>query len=505
MRKFKKPTINYNLFIILFFLFPSITQAVSPTKIQGIFNGEKTNKILFYETKDTEYFSIRNIAELCGADLYWYSITGKVVFKINNQNIVFYFNSRKININSQQINFIKPTLIFKDVTYIPLEFLESKYFKNLAKLNCTFNRNSKLLILESITNVLNPRIYEEPGLTKIIFELTEDLKYSINSDFPKNVTINFYKGFLEKNEIEYNGYLLKNIKLYNENNTGICKLFLRNNIKDIKNEYVTKPDYKLIIKIYGEKPEEITEISSETTVGLTTFYIQDKQNLQKRKIKIVLDPGHGGEDPGAVGPNNIKEKDLNLNIALYLKDLFDKEKFDVFLTREEDVFIPLIDRTNFANEKNADIFISIHCNASPNKNKKGFEIYFLSEKASDPEALATQNLENSVVKLEGPPTEEKIKLQEILWSMATVEFMNESSKLCYHITQNVVKRLKLENRGIKQAGFFVLRGASMPAVLVECGFITNPIEEAKLNMKNFQKQIADSIYNGLQEYLKNYE
>lgn len=231
--------------------------------------------------------------------------------------------------------------------------------------------------------------------------------------------------------------------------------------------------------------------------------------LSAQPIKIVLDAGHGGEDPGAIGPNGTHEKDINLAIVKELEKLFkeqssgdDGKKIEVLLTREEDVFVPLVDRTNFANEKSADLFISVHCNASMKRTTGGYEVYFLSENATDPEAIATQILENSVVELEKKSDKKRSKLQELLWSMIVNEFINESAELCHFTTLEIPKRIKVENRGVRQAGFYVLRGAQMPAILVECAFLSNPAEEAKLKNPRIQKQIADGLYTAIKNYLK---
>jgi N-acetylmuramoyl-L-alanine amidase len=225
-----------------------------------------------------------------------------------------------------------------------------------------------------------------------------------------------------------------------------------------------------------------------------------KKKFERKKI-IVVDAGHGGKDFGTVGANGIKEKDLNLDIAYELKSIFDKnDDFEVILTRKDDTFIPLVERTNIANENNADLFISIHCNANFDRNVSGFEVYCLSQKATDSEAAATAVLENSVLELEGKPNKKHKHLQEVLWSMAMNTFMNESSELSAFICSQASGRLKIPNRGVKQANFYVLKGAQMPSVLVESAFLSNYSEEAKLCTKSFRVSVADSIYEGLIRY-----
>jgi N-acetylmuramoyl-L-alanine amidase len=192
---------------------------------------------------------------------------------------------------------------------------------------------------------------------------------------------------------------------------------------------------------------------------------------------------------------------LNLDIAYELKSIFDKDyDFKVILTRKDDTFIPLAERANIANKHKADLFISIHCNTNLDRNVSGFEIYFLSEKATDSEAAATAVLENSVIELEGQPTKKHAMLQKMLWSMTMNEYMNEASELSAFISSQANGRLKIPNRGVKQASFYVLKGTQMPSVLVESDFLSNYAEEARLNTKNFRTSVANSIYEGVIRY-----
>ena len=216
---------------------------------------------------------------------------------------------------------------------------------------------------------------------------------------------------------------------------------------------------------------------------------------------IVIDPGHGGKDPGAIGPRGTKEKDVVLKIAHKLaKELHKNLKTRVILTRYHDIFLPLAERTAIANREKADLFISIHCNASLKSRTKGFEVYFLSDKASDEEAQAVANMENAVMALE-ERTEERNELSSILWSLAMNEFMNESSEICSLVSSQVDNHIRsMDNRGVKQAGFTVLRGAKMPSILVEAEFISNRSGERRLKSSKFQKKLVESICAGVKEY-----
>ena len=246
-----------------------------------------------------------------------------------------------------------------------------------------------------------------------------------------------------------------------------------------------------------EEMEEVPPPEPEITAPVAPVAEAKRARIRT----IVIDPGHGGKDPGAIGRRGTKEKNVVLKIAHKLaKDLHKNLKTRVILTRYHDIFLPLAERTAIANREKADLFISIHCNASLKSRTKGFEIYFLSDKASDEEAQAVANMENAVMALE-ERTEERNELSSILWSLAMNEFMNESSEICSLVSSEVDRRLRtVDNRGVKQAGFTVLRGAKMPAILVEVGFISNRSEERKLKSSKFQKNLVESVCVGVEKY-----
>ncbi|MCK9582569.1 MAG: N-acetylmuramoyl-L-alanine amidase [Endomicrobiales bacterium] len=275
-------------------------------------------------------------------------------------------------------------------------------------------------------------------------------------------------------------------------------------IKSAAQKPALAKERKVSVKNRLQAPQEVEKFKSLKAAVVTepvAIVGNREPSIRGRRKVLVLDAGHGGHDPGAVGKNGTNEKDINLKIVQELKALFEEDgAFDVYLTREDDTFIPLYDRASFANHKKADLFVSVHCNASLDRDLTGFEIYFLSENASSPEAAATEILENSVIKLEAKSSQEKSRLENILASMVINEFINEASELCCFVSGEVVKRTSQKNRGVMQAGFYVLRGTQMPSVLVETAFISNPGEEAKLNSENFRQKTADSIYDAVKKY-----
>ncbi len=219
------------------------------------------------------------------------------------------------------------------------------------------------------------------------------------------------------------------------------------------------------------------------------------------KIDVIcIDAGHGGENLGAVG-RSLTEKEITLKISRELRKLIRQQlKMKVVMVRDSDVDISLNRRAEIANNNNADIFISIHVNSSHKREAKGPETFFVSLNATDKESYELAMKENESYK----EIEKKVETDElkmILWNMAQADYIRESSKLAEKIQAELNILMNTRNRGVKQAPFRVLMRASMPAVLVEVGFISN-LKEAKMMKKNaFYRDAAMSIFKGLKKYI----
>jgi N-acetylmuramoyl-L-alanine amidase len=227
---------------------------------------------------------------------------------------------------------------------------------------------------------------------------------------------------------------------------------------------------------------------------------------------IVLDAGHGGHDSGAIGPGGLMEKEVVLDITRRVaRVLEDRVGVKVLLSRDADHFVPLRDRTSFANRERADLFVSIHANAHRVAASEGVEVYFLSSEATDNAARQLAAAENSVVQLEKPSAAGAGRgarqdiVKTMLWDLAQAEFQNESSRLAETVLDSMTTVLRIPNRGVKQAGFYVLGGAAMPAILVEIGFVTNPREEKRMKDPRYRDEIARAIANGLAEYKRTWD
>jgi N-acetylmuramoyl-L-alanine amidase len=209
---------------------------------------------------------------------------------------------------------------------------------------------------------------------------------------------------------------------------------------------------------------------------------------------VIIDPGHGGKDPGAVSPGGTREKDVVLDISRRLAKILLAKGMVAKLTRYGDHFIPLAERTKFANTNRGDLFVSIHCNSSKVRSARGCETYFLSPARTE-SAVDVAMRENSVVQLEENALQYKEMTEEnyILLTMATSQYLKDSQDFADLALQEVVRRTPLPRRWVDQAGFYVLIGASMPAIVFEVGFLSNPDDENFLGSKQGRQKIAEAL------------
>lgn len=211
---------------------------------------------------------------------------------------------------------------------------------------------------------------------------------------------------------------------------------------------------------------------------------------------IVVDAGHGGHDPGAISRGGLKEKNLTLDVARRLRDLLTQDGFRVVMTRYDDRFIPLVGRSAIANREGADLFVSIHANSSRARKVSGFEAYYLSE-ATDDHARALEASENASLPDEvGRPVSSET--EAILWDLLYTEHRLESLELASYTCRGLGGQgLPVRSRGVKSARFAVLKGARMPAVLVEVGFISNPEEEVRMRRPEYRQRLAAGVRQGI--------
>jgi N-acetylmuramoyl-L-alanine amidase len=257
--------------------------------------------------------------------------------------------------------------------------------------------------------------------------------------------------------------------------------------------------YRLVIDIQRQKNAEAVAAVDKSKKKIATTPEKGKQLAVSGIRKIVLDPGHGGKDPGAIGVGGIAEKDIVLAVAKKLERKLKQEMgVEVVLTRRDDRFIPLEDRTAIANAEGADLFVSLHMNASPNSEAKGLETYYL-DNTNDEGSLRLAAREN------GTSRRNVSDLQFILSDMTQNMKLEDSITLAHHLQHSLVGGMStrfadVKDLGVKKALFYVLVGARMPSVLVEMFFITNSTEGRAMSQETYQNAVVDALYDGILKY-----
>jgi N-acetylmuramoyl-L-alanine amidase len=332
------------------------------------------------------------------------------------------------------------------------------------------------------------RVRSYPSFTRVVLETSQAVQYRVEQSGPREARIRVTGLRSEPRTEEIRDGLIADVRVERAGRDALLRVLFEGQSGEVKAMTLLDPS-RLVL--------DFMRPADEST----------KERVQAAPLRsIVLDAGHGGQDTGAVGPSGLTEKELVLDVTRRVAKLVEEQlKIKVLLTRDDDNFVTLRDRTTLANKARADLFVSIHANAHRNA-VSGVETYFLSSEATDNAARQVAALENSVIELEAPsPRARTDFVKAILWDLAQSEFQTESSRLAEIVQDSMTQSLRLPNRGVKQAGFYVLGGAAMPAVLIEIGFVTNPQEERRLREARYRDEIARAIFAGLVEYKRHWD
>ena len=348
----------------------------------------------------------------------------------------------------------------------------------------------------ALANLKKVRFSSDKTKTRIVFDLSKAIQYKdtlFNNKQLFLLEIFNCKNWSKQTNVTCDTKVVKNIQIKENNNKSTTIQISIKNLQNYKifplKPFKNKP-HRLVIDFF---PKKNSKISSNVNIQIEI----------KRKI-VVIDPGHGGQDPGAIGYRGIKEKDIVLRIAKNLQSLINETLPNVqaYLTRKGDYYIPLRDRVKFAHQYKADVFISLHINASRKKRVEGASVYYLSEMgASDKAADLLAKRENESDLIAGIKFSEDKLLNTILIDLVQTYTINESVKLCQFMLNGLIEE-GFYNEGIKCANFAVLKSPSIPSILLEIGYITNIKDAKKINNPKYQKKIAKKLFDSLAVYFK---
>jgi len=444
-----------------------------------------SNKEDLNEAIERYYFLIDNYADTPQAEESYYRL------------IQIYKEELKSEENAEKL---KKEFKLKFPKSLYLAKLEEKKEKKEKSKGDTKEKTS----LSKFRKVLEVHPVTGEDYSRVIINISDNFEYQANilkgtKDKPPRIYVDIYPAVLDSKvpkEIKIKDALLTKVRVAQFDEKTVRVVLDLSSLTSYKIFKLRDP-YQLILDLIGkEKVEKVA-----TGQGKDEKYINLARQFGLGIKRIVIDPGHGGKDPGAVGPRGLEEKDVTLRLAKILaQKLKERLKLEVLLTRTYDKFIPLIQRPAIANSKKADIFISLHTNASPDPKAHGVETYYLNF-TTDPEAMRVAALENAA-------TEKSLSdLQDLIKAILANTKLSESRLLAEKVQEQLVKTLSryypdTVDRGVRYAPFLVLVGTRMPAILVEVGFITNPKEERRLRDSHYLEMVAEGIAKGVEIYLQ---
>ncbi|HEY6626079.1 MAG TPA: N-acetylmuramoyl-L-alanine amidase [Ignavibacteriaceae bacterium] len=512
-----------NIFFLFLFLFSFLDSFAQQIENVFIVDDKVTKSVSAWMREGILYVSIAELAEALSINFFESDKTGKVELKSNyfllksTPRNPFIVVTPRSSGTPKVFQLPTSTYLRGNKTFIPLAFTLSP-LEIIVERELKFEKPNRLIVGKKINSPLEDKkwMYDIPELPPTTgyditgISITEKVNGTLIRVHSKSVIPSYYSSF-DNEELtiifrKVNADIQKTSR--EEFSSLIKKIETRNVGADVEFKFKVGSEYSTneVMNVPGSNDIVITihnKVFSKSD--------QTKKNMDKWNFDVVvIDAGHGGKDPGAIGVDNIREKDITLAIALKLGELMKKEMPDVKVvhTRKNDTFLDLYKRGKIANENSGKLFISIHCNSTKKKpsDASGAEVYLLRPGRTQ-EAIEIAETENSVIKYEDNPQKyEKLTDENfILVSMAHSAYMKYSEKFAELLHKEFDLNLKLKSRGVKQAGFYVLVGASMPSVLVETGFISNKSDAKFLKSAPGQNQVAESIFSSINTYRKYYE
>ena len=439
-------------------------------------------------TSQGPLFSLEPLTQTLGAELEAGAYREGFTLRLLENEVLFGPSSPALTIGEQIVVLSQAPIAGISGLQVPLDFLENTFGIYLGH-RFSWDRASQVLSVERESSrvlSVSPQLVHLQGTTTLAFGFSEAPRYQLE-ERPGFVEI-LIRGDRLQSDTRLPGRdpLVKSVSIAEQ------RITVRLAEGAAAQSYVLDSPFRLVFDIYQElrSPEASQPelVRPQRSGGIRT---------------IVIDPGHGGTESGALGSSGTAEKDLTLILAKTLKRHLERRMaVRVVLTRETDEDLPLQSRPAIANQNKADLFISLHLNSSYGTSAHGAETFILNPEASDAQAADTAAIENQATSEEGAAAgaDPLYDLQLILWDMSQSHHLSESLRFATLIQEELNEALSLRDRGVKQAPFKVLMGAAMPAVLVELGFISNPREEAKLQDPAYRAQLVDSLVRAVSRY-----
>ncbi len=444
------------------------------------------------------FLPARDIVEFLGGRITW--LPGLKLLNINmsDKEVSVVIDNTEAEVNGEKELLETPPRLIENRVMIPLEVI-----RLLTDIETDWDINSReLKIIRKRPFLTTVRNYTHPEKTRIVLDLSEQTPYRVtNLSEPDRIVVDVEGSAsqlnAEQKEIVIDDSLVNRVRIgqFNQDTVRV--------VMDLKNNYeyqafdLSSPQ-RIVVDIFN--PQDQTESIATSEDSEEKPAESDRENGE---FVLVIDPGHGGKDPGAIGANGLKEKDVVLDIALRLRKILQNDGFTVHLTRDKDVEVPLENRPLMALQREASAFISIHVNSAFQRGSttaRGIETYVLNSRYIGASAKDVADRENKASQYHD---NEDTILNQIIGDLEESASIGFSLDFADIVQKRLVQNTDLENRGVKQAPFIVLKGVNMAAVLIEVGFISNQKEESLLKTSEFREKIAQALSQSIKDYVKN--
>jgi N-acetylmuramoyl-L-alanine amidase len=473
-------------------------------------DGRKTESVsLFRIEKPSEEFFISayDLARVFKATRYWNPGARKLVLRMGDDRFLFTIDTRVVLVNDEPVMMRVPVRYSGGLVMIPLEFISEIYS---PKSGGRIDLDDTRLVLTIGTpqyNVTGIEFTDDESGSRAVISVTEELLYHADNDTPGLLRLKIYGGRLNALKISASQAkgLFNRVRAEQADDDSYLFFDVRRSAARFRVEFVPADrgegrEGRLVIFLEKGNLPEIPE--ADYAGRRMTEIFEDSPRPGFNLNRIAIDAGHGGVENGKVSPSGILEKDVNLDIARLLKQRLEEEfGVEVVMTRTGDDMVPLGKRAETANSEGADLFMSIHCNGWFHPDACGFETFFLAPARNEyDERIARE--ENASLEFEKTDlgAEEIRDLDFMLWDMVQNEFISESSTLAELVQREMSGAVSIRNRGVKQAGFMVLKGLKMPAILIEVAFLSNPEEERLLQDGEFRASVVEGIVSAVRRY-----
>jgi N-acetylmuramoyl-L-alanine amidase len=464
-------------------------------------DGRPSERIPIAERDGATYIGVSQAARLLGLEKTTDPKRNSIVLVRNGHAVEIVIGDVTWLADGQPVNPDRPAFVDGDEAYIDLASAEHILGQAFSRSLKWDSGRGQLGVGLPAPNILDIEVRSEAEIVFATIKTVGVLRYDLQPAADGKVVILARGGtFSKKLGLETPGGLIERIEAVQEAEGARITVTLGEGGPAYRVFPQFSPD-GIVIKVWTRVLAEIPESQLKPPRKIAW---QERFDQEQAKLDlVVVDPGHGGTNRGSVGGTGYLEKEFNLALARKVKSAIEARGIEVMMTRNDDRYVSLETRTELANSVGADLFLSIHANGFTNRGAAGFEVYFLSP-AADEEARYMDAGENGNVAPASIVSDEGDEVAFILWDTAQTEFVAESSYLAQLIDEEISAATNIPNRGVKQANFFVLKGAYVPSILVETAFITNPEEEAMLKSEAFQDKIANAIVTAIGRYKEDY-